>query len=117
MATSDLAMNHNSDELLDIIVNNPELKRRCLSKYGDSLLDLISESSAELPDRRSEEGVRNPVLDGRQLPSHADLKIDTQVSKHKTVLGATTHPKLSQGGWLLLIQAPWTYTRASWYQI
>src|SRR5688572_9081815 len=102
MATFDVTMNHNSDGLLDIIVNNPELKRKYLEKYGDSLVDLISDSSVELPDRRSEVRVRSPVLDGRQLPSHAELKIDTQVSKYKTVFGAATHPKLSQQGMVAL---------------
>ena len=102
MATFDVTMNHNSDGLLDIIVNNPELKRKYLEKYGDSLVDLISDSSVELPDRRSEVRVRSPVLDDRQLPSHADLKIDTQVSKYKTVFGAATHPKLSQQGMVAL---------------
>src|SRR5688572_2241114 len=98
MATFDVTMNHNSDELLDIIINNPGLKRKYLNKYGDSLLDLIDENSVELPDRRGEVRVRSPVLDGQPLPSHADLKIDTQVSKYKTVIGATTQPKLSQQG-------------------
>ena len=32
MATFDVTMNHNSDELLDIIVNNPELKRKYLEQ-------------------------------------------------------------------------------------
>ena len=63
---------------------------------------MIDENSVELPDRRGEVRVRSPVLDGRQLPSHADLKIDTQVSKYKTVFGAATHPKLSQQGMVAL---------------
>jgi len=98
----ELIMDLSSDELSELINSNSELKRKVVEMYLSSDRDSTVEDNDLISDQRPKETGRSLVAESQQLSSPVDLKIDTPVSKYKTVLGAEKNPKLSHEGMVAL---------------
>src|ERR1043165_4354464 len=70
--------------------------------YSSSTPDFTVEDNNMISGQISEETGRSLGAESQQLLSPADLNIETQVSKYKTVLGAVKNPKLSHKGMVAL---------------